>query len=589
MTDKVENYNGSEKEAVSFDEFPGRERRDENGLLESVSDNSAADKEMEQWSSDGDQMPSFIGLRGQRLNVAVSIICGIGFLLFGYDQGVMGSLLTLNEFRNTFPKIDSVAHPENSTLQGAVVAVYELGCMATALSTLYLGDKLGRRKVTFLGAFIMLIGGALQACAFTTTHLAIARVITGFGNGYITSTVPVWQAEVAKAHSRGKVICLQGSQIALGICISYWVDFGFYFLDHGKHASVSFRFPIAFQCVFPLIMIPFIFNLPESPRWLIKKGFNDKAKYVFAALNGVHLNHPIVEEEYTAIEQSLAMENRRGGDKMDFRILGTQGEKRHFHRLCLAGWLQLMQQISGINLITYYAGTIFESFLHMSSFQSRILAACNGTEYFLASLLAFFTIERYGRRGLLLFGTAGQCLTMVALTITAYYGDPDVAKEHGFERKPGAAVASAVFLFVFNTFFGMGMLSITWLYSPEIASLEIRAPTSAISTACNWISNFVIVMITPIAFTNIKNYTYTIFAVINFLMVPTIYFLYPETAGRSLEEMDVIFNQTPISKPWQVVKIAREMPFSDIAKHEDEKWMAKIEHEENVADERARV
>lgn len=515
------------------------------------------------------EVPSYLGMRGSKLHNAVAGMCGVGFLLFGYDQGVMSSLLTLRAFKDTF----SVYRNGNPTVQSLVIAIYEIGCMVGALSTLYFGDKFGRVRLVFAGALIMLVGGALQGCAYTVAHLIVARIVSGLGNGLITSTVPVWQAEIARPEKRGKLIALQGAQITLGIAISYWIDFAFYFTDP---SPAAWRVPVSLQCIFPLLILPFVLRLPESPRWLIRVGREDEGRRVFAALLNTPVDDYMVNQQMAEVEESLADERALGANTFLMKRLFSQGEKKNFHRLCLAGGAQLMQQISGINLITYYAGTIFEKYIGLSPLISRILAACNGTEYFLASLIPLWTIERFGRRPLLLIGTTGQFLSMLVLTITT-----KISANQG--QSQGPAIAAAVFLFVFNSFFAIGMLSITWLYSPEVNSIEIRAPAAAISTACNWISNFAIVLIAIPAFDNIDSFTYLIFAMINFVMVPVIYFLFPETAGRSLEEMDLIFKQTPPWKPWKAVKIAREMPFihAGAVRDVDEKRRAEFEHRED--------
>lgn len=518
-----------------------------------------------------DEVPTFLGFKGRKLNTAITVMCGVGFLLFGYDQGVMGMLLTLEPFNNTYKDINLTLHPDASTLQGAVVAVYELGCLFGALSTIYLGDRYGRLKLVFSGCVVMIIGGALQAASTNVTFLAVARVVTGVGNGFLTSTVPLYAAECSSATSRGALLCIQGCLVTLGICISYWIDFAFYFTE--KYGEVSFRFPIAFQVVFPIMMLPFIFKLPESPRWLMGRDRAEEARVVFASLYDVPVQLPVVQTQLDEIQASLNMEGRAGGNKFSAKALLRQGPLRNFQRVNLAGWSQVMQQICGINLITYYAGTIYESYIGLEPLQSRILAACNGTEYFLASLIPIFIIERVGRRKLFLFGTAGQFLTMLFLY---------VSMEMANQGHKAGSYGAAFLLFVFNTFFGVSLLSLTWLYPPEIASLEVRAPTTAISTACNWSFNFLVVMITPVSFSTIQHHTYLIFAAINFLMLPVFYFLYPETKGRTLEEMDLIFTNTPVSQPWKSVQIARDMPFAHAGDAADlESYKPQAFHEEN--------
>lgn len=371
---------------------------------------------------------------------------------------------------------------------------------------------------------------------------------------------------------------MEGSIIALGITISYWIDFGFFFLrNHPQHPSVSWRAPIALQCVFPIILIAVVFKFPESPRWLMNKGRDAEARAVFSALLDLPEDSPLVNAQMEEIRNAIQLERSAGADEFHFKELFIQGPTRNFHRVCLAFCSQVMQQITGINLITYYAGTIFETYIHMSPFNSRILAACNGTEYFLASLIGFYTIERLGRRFLLFWAAIGQAIVMAILTATTWSADNGGGTQAG--------IAAAFFLFAFNSVFGVSYLGGTWLLPPELLSLKLRAPGAALSTAGNWAFNFMVVMITPVAFESIGCYTYTIFAAINLLMAPVIYFFYPETAGRSLEEMDIIFSQTPVWEPWKVVKIAKELPFMHAGANNNEdiehKLVAKSEHIEN--------
>ncbi|KEQ85987.1 general substrate transporter [Aureobasidium pullulans EXF-150] len=486
----------------------------------------------------------YYGLTGTKLNIAVGVIAGLDFLLFGYDQGVMGGLLTLKSFTRTFPEINTQSPPRGqtasyvSTVQGISIASYNLGCFVGALMTIWIGDWLGRRKTIFLGSAIMVIGATLQTSAFSLGHLIAGRVITGVGNGMNTSTVPSWQSECSKSHRRGQMVMIEGALITGGVCMSYWIDFGFSFLEP---STVSWRFPIALQILFALIILMFIMGLPESPRWLIMKGQEDEALNVLCALNDKNSEDPYIVSEFAAIKDS-AMIMQQGG----FRDLFTMDEDRNFHRVVLAYVNQMFQQISGINLITYYAASIYETSIGLSGFLSRILAAANGTEYFLASWIAVFTIEKFGRRQLMLFGAAGQAASMAILAGTTS------------RTSSGLGITAAVFLFVFNTFFAIGWLGMTWLYPAEIVPLRIRAPANALATSANWIFNFMVVMITPVAFETIGYQTYIIFAVINAFIVPCVYFFYPETRLRSLEEMDEIFRNT--TSIFNVVSVARDTP-----------------------------
>lgn len=166
------------------------------------------------------------------------------------------------------------------------MAAYNLGCFIGACSCIKIGDMLGRRKTIFLGSSIMIVGAALQCSSYALGQFIAARIITGyvlprpgeiklrsqlnsFGNGLNTSTVPTWQSECSKPHRRGQLVMVEGALITGGVCLSYWLDFGFSFLDPN---SIAWRFPIGFQIFFALVILLFVLELPESPRWLVLKG-----------------------------------------------------------------------------------------------------------------------------------------------------------------------------------------------------------------------------------------------------------------------------------------------------------------------------
>ena len=211
----------------------------------------------------------------------------------------------------------------------------------------------------------------------------------------------------------------------------------------------------------------------------------------------------------------------------------------------------------GINLVTYYATFIFENSLGFGPDLSRLLAAANGTEYFLASLVAIPLIERVGRRKLMLFGAFGMMGSFAVLAGATSTGAVD---ESGAPQLNTAfGVTAVVFLFVFNTFFAIGWLGMTWLYPAEVTNLRIRIHANALSTCSNWLSNFLIVMITPPAFANLQYRTYIMFAIFNAAIIPVVYFWFPETAKRSLEEIDVYFAKAHAMNV-SPVKMAHEMP-----------------------------
>ncbi|PWN31699.1 sugar transporter STL1 [Meira miltonrushii] len=503
----------------------------------------------------------------------IGIAAGAGFLLFGYDQGVMSGLLTLPSFTEIFPEIDTTKDPEagsgtstESTLQGLTIGLYEIGCLIGALSCLWLGDLWGRRAIIWIGTVWMIVGAIIQTSSYSLAQLIIGRVIGGVGNGMHTATIPMWQSECSPPNKRGMLVMVEGLLITGGICMAYWVDFAFYWLDPSSrfpegqfnledfpHRSAAWRVPVAWQI---LLCVPTFITIwmPESPRWLVLRGRKEEARQVIASLDELQVDDPEVDAKIEEIQSSLEL---AGETKL--RDLFRQGKEKNFHRATLGFIIQMFQQISGINLITYYAATLYETNLGFSPLVSRIVAACNGTEYFLASFIAVWTIERFGRRNLMLFGAAGMSATMAIL---AGCTSPAALQPNGAGEAQNEAPAyvAAVFLFVFNTFFAIGWLGMTWLYPAEITPLSIRAAANGVSTSSNWIFNFLVVLITPVAFANIGYQTYIIFAVLNLAILISTYFIFPETAGRSLEEMSFIFEKASIYNPYDVVRIEKRTP-----------------------------
>jgi MFS family permease len=156
----------------------------------------------------------------------------------------------------------------------------------------------------------------------------VGRIITGIGNGLNTSTVPTWQSECSKSHRRGQLVMIEGSLITGGICISYWLDFAFSFLEP---STVTWRFPIAFQIIFALIILAVVMGLPESPRWLILKGKEDEALVVLGALSDLPYDDPYINSSYLAIKDTVIE-----AQSTTYRDLFTMDEDRHLHRVVLA-------------------------------------------------------------------------------------------------------------------------------------------------------------------------------------------------------------------------------------------------------------
>ncbi|KAK5107090.1 hypothetical protein LTR62_001874 [Meristemomyces frigidus] len=493
------------------------------------------------YSINPQDVPRYSGLTGRKLNIAVSVIATSGFLLFGYDQGVMSGIITGEDFNNYFPQTKG-----NATWQAFVTAIYEIGCLFGAIFSLIFADKVGRRRSIILGAAIMVVGVVIQVTAYTgyspMAQFLVGRVVTGVGNGINTSTIPTYQAECSRSHNRGLLICIEGGVIAFGTLIAYWLDYG---ASYGP-PGLTWRFPIAFQVVFGLIIVVAMVWLPESPRWLLSKDRTEEATVVLAALSGQPREHEDVQLQLAVIMDSIRVSGQATGSS-SYSSLFTGGKTQHFRRMMLGISSQFFQQIGGCNAVIYYFPLLFQQSVGTTHSLALLLGGVNMIIYAAFATTSWFVIEKVGRRRLFIIGSVGQSAAMILAFACLIPGTSS------------AAIGAGVAFFVYIGFFGATWLPLPWLYSAEISPVKTRARANAVSTISNWLWNFTVVMFTPPFVAASPWGAYLFFAVVNASFVPVIYFFYPETARRSLEEIDLIFAKG-FTENLSYVKAAKQLP-----------------------------
>lgn len=280
-------------------------------------------------------------LRGKYLHWAVTAASCQAFLLLGYDQGVMSGLIGANnQFGQTFNNPDS-------TMQGLLTSIYDIGCAVGCLLSLVIGHRFGRRKMIIAGGSIMIIGTIILGSSYSVAQFLVGRIVTGIGNGINSSTVPAYQSELARPEARGRLLSAQGTVTILGLCIAYWLDYGLSFVD----TPVQWRFPISFQAFFALCLVLQMIPLPDSPRWLCEQDRSDEAASVLAHLQlqqPANESSPDVVHLRRQIETSIEIESAGGPFK--YKELWSGGSMGNLRRMILAAVVNIQQQFTGKNV-----------------------------------------------------------------------------------------------------------------------------------------------------------------------------------------------------------------------------------------------
>lgn len=438
--------------------------------------------------------------------------------------------------------------------------------MFGALSCLKLGDKLGRIRTIAAGCILTAVGSAILCSSFSLAQLMVGRIVLGLGFGAMSATVPVWQSESSPAEHRGALVVLEGAFASVGLSVSQWIDLGLFFAD----GSVSWRFPLAFPIFLALCILVVLPFQPDSPRWLVKRGQTAEAAKIMAILENQPEDSSLVAEDIRKMQVSLE-ETGKGS----FRGLFQNRKGRLMNRTLLAMFSTFSQQINGIGVIGFYTTVIYTELLGLSPLTARILSGCTYIFQLLCSFVAFYTIDRIGRRILMMFGTTGMGVVFIIMTAMIRYAGGSTA----------CAAVATVCVFLITLFFSIGALGINYLYGTEVAPLAYRVPIYALTTTTLWSFNFLVVEVTPSGFTNLGYKFFIVFAVLNIcLLTPgmycvqerqrftdrilVVYFFFPETRRRSLEDMDAIF--LAAKSALDVPKVSKRLPQLSILTMEDQ-------------------
>ncbi|XHG09325.1 hypothetical protein AWENTII_012394 [Aspergillus wentii] len=494
----------------------------------------------------------------------------------------------MESFGARFPHIYS-----DSGFKGWFVSTLLLAAWFGSLVNGPVADRLGRKLSINVAVLIFIVGSAIQCGAKNGAMLFVGRAIAGLAIGQLTMVVPLYISEVSIPEIRGGLVVLQQLSITFGILVSYWIDYGTNYIggSHcapnipytgGTSASPSFdpyhdvpssgctgqseaswRLPLAIQILPAIILGLGMLFFPDSPRWLLMKERDDDALKALSRLRRQARDAPTLLNEYLEIKASIMLENTFARENFP----NLSGVKLHaaqymsffttwarFKRLAIGCCVMFFQQFMGCNAIIYYAPTIFGQLGLDGNTTSLLATGVYGIINCLSTLPALFWIDKLGRRVLLMSGAVGTCISLVIVGgIIGAYGSTLI-------NHKSAGWAGIAFIFIYDINFSYSFAPIGWVLPSEIFNLSIRSKAISITTSATWMCNFIIGLVTPNMLESITWGTYIFFAAFCLIALGFTFFCIPETRGKTLEDMDLIFGDTAAHEEKQrIVQIEAEL------------------------------
>jgi sugar porter (SP) family MFS transporter len=392
--------------------------------------------------------------------IGVAVVTFLAGLLFGYDQGVISGALPLLQ--------DELGL---TTLESEVVTAWvTLGALFGALIAGTIADRIGRRYTAILAGALFVAGALLEAAAPDALVLTIGRVVTGLGVGFASVVAPLYAAEVAPKAIRGAFVSTYQLAITFGILLAYLAD-------DLLTPSEAWRLMFGLAVIPGVLMAIGFWLVPESVRWLLKMGRRDDARASLTRLEGPEA----VDAGMSVIEQELEVEAREG-EATWAEVFSVRLRKP----IMIGIGLAILQQVTGINAIIYYANSIFEAAgFTTAEAQAKATLYAIGLVNFLATFIAIAWIDRFGRRPLLFAGLTGMGVSLFLVAVSfAFFTE---APEGATSVTPGS-ILTLVALVAFIASFAFSMGPVVWTIISEIYPNRVRGRAIAVATAFNWLA-----------------------------------------------------------------------------------------------------
>ncbi|KAI1283853.1 high-affinity glucose transporter RGT2 [Xylaria sp. FL0933] len=473
---------------------------------------------------------------------AIVIGCFVAFggILFGYDTGTISGILTMPYWRDQFSTgyVNSHGEPDVSPSQSsAIVSILSAGTFFGSLASPFLADTIGRRWALIASCWVFNLGVALQTAATAIPLFLAGRFFAGFGVGLVSALIPLYQSETAPKWIRGAIVGGYQFAITIGLLLANVVNNS----TQNRKDSGSYRIPVALQFAWAIILITGMLFLPETPRYLIKKGKHEQAARSLGKLRRLPADDPSIASELAEISANHEFELSIGQATYIDCFRGPMLKRQ------LTGMaVQALQQLTGINFIFYYGTQYFKNSGIENPF---IISVITSVINVVSTLPGLWAVDKFGRRPLLFWGAIGMCIGqfVVALIGTLTTGQ-DSAGNVIVYNVP-AQKASIAFIAIFIFFFASTWGPLGWVVTGEIFPLKTRAKSLSLTTASNWLLNFVIAFVTPYLvdygpnYANLQSKVFFIWFGACFICIAFVHFFIYETKGLSLEEIDEMYSE----------------------------------------------
>ncbi|KAI7204169.1 hypothetical protein D0869_02276 [Hortaea werneckii] len=467
-----------------------------------------------------------------------ALLASFGGFSFGFDQGLIYIVLTMQQFHLTFPEVDP-KNPSYGFNTGFMTGMLELGAFVGCLGYPLLADRYSRKLGLAVATAFFCVGSIIQTAATNYGALVAGRTIGGTGVGTLAMGAPLYISEIAPPNLRGSLLVLEAITIVIGAIVAYWVTYG----TRDIVGEWAFRLPFLLQMVPALVVGIGIQFFPFSPRWLAMRHRNDNSLQALQKLRRVEESDLRLRTEWKGILKEVTFQERllarqHGSSKnivvLELKQWADLFRPKYFRRTLVALAIPFFQQFSGINAFVYYAPTFFGA-LGQDTEMSLILSGLVNVCQFVGSFPVFLYLDQVGRRTLAIYGGIAMGIPHVIMAGV-------VGKFSGkWESNPGVGWFGVALIYIYALAYAGSYGPLAWTLPSEVFPSSKRAKGVGAATAVNWLSNFIVGIIVPEMQIQLGWGTYLFFGCFCFAAAIFAFFFVPETAGRSLEDIGAIF------------------------------------------------